>query len=647
MQKTVPRSGGLEPGQAKAHYNLGVELQNSGKVEEAAGCYARAFELNPADADAANNLGNCLADLGRATEASAWYERAIAANPRHALAHYNLGNARRANGRIEDAIVAYRRAVSLAPSYADAYNNLGVALQSQGRWHEAAAAFQLASALAPNHAMAWFNLGNAVRKLGRRKEAIPCYTRAVEIKPDYADAYRRLGSAFGKERRCGEAADCYRRLIELDPADGLAHHELGLVLKAQGKTEEAIASYRRAMELTPDNPALHNNLGNAFKDIERYDEAIACYRRALEIDPEFPEARMNLALYHRFAPGDPELARLKALLEREDLSSDKKNQVRFHLGKAYHDIGQYDEAFAFFRQANDEMAAHLPYDPERNLELIAAIKRTFPDCRDGANGLRAADAGAPLPVFVLGTSRAGKSLVESILARHPSVYAVGENFAWFHALDELRNSARISERYPECVAAFADSQIAELGQRYLDAMLRLSDKACVHVNTMPGHFRHVGLIVRAIPQAIFIHCRRDPLDQCLSIYFKRYASGYEHSYDFARLAAHYSDYADIMTHWCRLYGDRILSVTYEDIVQDTAAAATRIFAHCGLDWDPAIVLPAFSAEEIGYARHYAAYLGPLREMLGTDRTESDVRAHFEPTLTVPATVAFRAGPGEA
>ena len=72
----------------------------------------------------------------------------------------------------------------------------------------------------------------------------------------------------------------------------------------------------------------------------------------------------------------------------------------------------------------------------------------------------------------------------------------------------------------------------------------------------------------------------------------------------------------MMAHWQSLYGDRILSVRYEELVRNPADQAARLYEFCGLDYDPEKVSQAFTTDEIGRWKHYEPYLDTLRQALG-------------------------------
>ena len=172
----------------EAHYNLGVALQDRGRLAEAAASYERALKHRPNHVEAHSNLGNTLQAQGKPEQAMACYRRAIALQPDFAQAHSNLGNVLKIQGRLAEALDCYDRALALKPDYGEAHGNRGIVLLEQGKLDDAAVAFQRALAHQPHNAEAHDNLGNALKEQGRRDRALACYHRALALQPDYAGA---------------------------------------------------------------------------------------------------------------------------------------------------------------------------------------------------------------------------------------------------------------------------------------------------------------------------------------------------------------------------------------------------------------------------------------------------------------------------
>ncbi len=66
----------LKPNFPEALSNLGLSLQDRGRLDEALECFRAAVRLNPNYANACNNLGNALKDSGRLDDAIAAYSHA-------------------------------------------------------------------------------------------------------------------------------------------------------------------------------------------------------------------------------------------------------------------------------------------------------------------------------------------------------------------------------------------------------------------------------------------------------------------------------------------------------------------------------------------------------------------------------------------
>lgn len=596
----------------KTLFRQALALQNQRKLPEAAGVYRQILDSDPKHLDSHNNLGNVLRDMGDTDGSIACYQNAIAIDPGYALAHFNLGNARRKEGRYEEAADCYRRMLDLRPDFAAACNNLGVTLQNLGRPDEALPWFYRAIALDARYAQAHVNLGNALRDLGRLDDAAESFRQAIKADPRFIDARCNLGSLLRAQGRLEEAMACYNAARKINAKFPLVHFGIAETLRHQGKLEAALTAFDRAIELDPKNADIHNNKGNALRLLERMDEAQACYRTVMEINPDHPDARMNFALEQPFTPDDPNFARLKAQLDQKNISEDMRTQLTFALARGCDAGGQYDNAMAYFTRGNALMAKTVTFDRQAHRAMIKQVRNLFPEARtlEHANN----SASQQTPVFLLGLSRSGKTLAESLLKQDPRVFGGGERYFFVDALRDTRQKKGIEETFPDCVPYFDDAMVADMGARYMAAMNKLS-KAPFLLNTLPGHYLHLGWILSTLPTARVIYCRRDPLDVCLRMFFKLYANENVHAFSFEDIAAHHDGYRGLMAHWQSLYGERILEIQYEDMVRDPHATAEKLFGHLGLETNSAALEIEFSMHEIGQWQNYKAHIGPLQAAL--------------------------------
>jgi hypothetical protein len=143
----------------------------------------------------------------------------------------------------------------------------------------------------------------------------------------------------------------------------------------------------------------------------------------------------------------------------------------------------------------------------------------------------------------------------------------------------------------------------------------------------------VGLIHLFLPNARIIHCYRNPLDTCISVFSKRFGTGQRFSYDLWELGRYYRSYQETMDFWRnRLPQGTMLEVSYEDLVQEPEPQIQSLLDHVGLEWDPACLdfhqqagavqtasnvqvrQPLYRTSVKRWQR-YEAFLGPLRSGL--------------------------------
>ena len=321
------------PDNARAHYNLGHALSETGNASAAVPEYEAALALKPDYAEAENNLGNALARLARRQEALAHFESALRLRPEYPSAHYNLGitlmelrripeaithfeaalqlepaaagvhynlaGALVKAGRGNDAVAHYAEAVRLSPVYPEAETNWGNVLASDEKWPEAMEHYEKALRDDPNYFEARIDLGNALVQLQRLGEAATQYEAAIRIRPESAAARYNLGNVELAQKRLPNAIVQLKMALQLDPQLAGAHHNLALALVQSGQPAEAVVEYRVALQLAPNSAIAHHNLAVALGKLERFSEAIAEEEAALRISPEFPDAREYLMWLHR------------------------------------------------------------------------------------------------------------------------------------------------------------------------------------------------------------------------------------------------------------------------------------------------------------------------------------------------------------
>jgi tetratricopeptide (TPR) repeat protein len=470
--------------------------------------------------------------------------------------------------------------------------------------------------------------------MNRVPEAIAAYERVLSRWPDLPNSWYNLGLLQRRAGRLESALASYGRALTLGvSAPEEVHLNCGVIymeLHQEGAAERAL---RTALELNPTYVPALLNLANLCEDLGRRDEACAAYRRILALEPKHYEALARLA---NASDGDQSamVASLRSALADRTASPAEKASLGFALGRLLDQRGEYDAAFAAYRQANlDSRASAGPefrgYDRGAHEVFVQELLRAFPHpSSEGRAASSPAPQSGPAPIFICGMFRSGSTLAERLLSAHPEVRAGGELGLIPGLVDgPLRP-------FPASMAGVSADALARMAAGYTEELRRRCAGAAYATDKRPDNFLYLGLIKKLFPHAKIVHTVREPLDNCLSIYFLHLDHGMSYALDLREIGHYYGQYRRIMAHWRALHGEDIIDFDYDAFVRDPQPVAARLFDRLGLQWQERYLeLPVRGAvrtasvwqvrESIyqrssGRSRHYRAWLEELARELRED-----------------------------
>jgi len=577
----------FRPDYAEAHYNYGLTLSLLARPQEAAEALAEAVRLHPNFADAHNNLGNVLRGLGRCEEAVAAYRKTLQLQPEHAEAYCNLGLAHLESGELAEAEDACRRAVQLRPDLREAYSNLGVVLAERGKHDEAIAVHIQAVDVAPDDPESYYNLGAALQTQRKFDEARDAYSHVLEIDPEHVQTLNNLASVLREQGELCDAISMWKRVVNLSPDFADAHGNLGVALLEDGHEEDAVDSLRQAVELNPESANLQNSLGQALQNLGQLDDAVARFERALQLDPENAQVWFRWATAKKYTPSDqPSVAKIEQLANQSDRDDNDRSTLYFALGKIHDDCEQWEAAFRSYNHANQ--LANVHFDAQAWMEHIDAIIAATPKTRSSVPTTSDPSAEAkPRPVFIVGMPRSGTTLVEQILASHSEVFGAGELAARGTPMSQLSATIGRHSGFPKDGSDWTGEMIETMRNEYLGRIAEVGNGASLVTDKSPGNFIYLGAIATLFPDAVIIHCRRNPMDVCLSCYFQKFTYGQEFSFSLDGLAVYYRQYERLMDHWRQQLAGRIHEVQYEELVAEQERMSRDLVTACDLPWHEA------------------------------------------------------------
>ncbi len=597
-ERAARRALALDSQLPAAWTNLGIVLQEIGKLDESLDCLNRALARNPQSPENHNNLANTLKRMGRLTEARAQYEAALKLRPNYAEAHNNLAFLLNSLGEIDQAEVEIRRAIEINPHYIDAYINAAAIAMAKKMPDEALRWLDNLSSFAPDHPGGLVARARALLECDREKEALEAASRALAASPENGEAAATVAEALARLGRC----------------------------------DEALAAFDKAATLPSPQPA-NAIIGKAalLGELGRKEEAEATFAKAAEVAPHSARALFNVSSIRKYKRGDPEIEQMEKLLANGEVEErDDKMMLHFALGKVWMDVGDGPRAFAHLAEGCRIKRATYAYDGAATARWMESVAETFtPDMMKRFEG-----AGDPsdVPLFIVGMPRSGTTLVEQILAAHPAVHGAGE----LKTMQQIADHAVAGAAFPEWLNRVKPEDMAKLGRTYLDQVRPKAPEATRITDKMPANFFYAGLIRLMLPNARIVHCRRDPVDTCLSCYSKLFAGEQRFSYDLKELGEFYRAYEKLTAYWRMILPpDRFMEVQYEEVVENLEKEARRLVAFAGLEWDRACLeyyknkrqIRTASFEQVrqpiyrtsvGRWKKFAKELRPLLEVLGVE-----------------------------
>ncbi len=368
---------------------------------------------------------------------------------------------------------------------------------------------------------------------------------------------------------------------------------------AVGILRQLIAEHGERFELLTELGIAHVAQGDTDAARDALDRAIAA------------NSRWTPALHERVTlerVRDGALAEKLEALAGDVSKSTPEHVVQLHYarGKAWDDLREHARAFAAYADGAAAFRKLAPFAESNETRWHEAALRLFAGRRVTPK------VGGQKFLFIVGMPRTGTTLLEQILLGDPRVVSVGET----RALADAVNSGDVAREY----------------------VLRLADycaeSAAIVLDKTTTNYLWAPLAAEALGGRI-VHCKRDVVDTCWSLYTTWFGAGTAWSYDFGEIARAFGRHKRVMEAWRDVLGDALVEVSYEELTAAPEETSKALFAQTGLQWSadalafaerPRTVITPSMAQvrkpvSASSVRRVAPYLPMLEPLLGALRKE--------------------------
>ena len=558
-----------------------LEIQN--KYSEAITMLLNINSSDMAPNDIALRIGVLYGKTGEYEQSIEWLNKFINAGNNNAFVQHCLASAYEANNMLPEAEERFKKALSFNNNDKVILNNYAALLQKTGKIDLAIDLYKQSINVDEQYPISQYNLADLYLSINDYEAALKLFDNVVKLRPDYLEAIIGQGRCYQKRGANLHALTIYEKAVAMDTSLVYVYIYMAQTLSSLSRFDEALNSLRTAIKLDPENIETLCAIATIYENRDEFDKAEEIIRPLLISAPEHYDVVMAYAsLCKKLNECESAVSLINKIVNDKSISDLLKAPLHFKAGKILDETKQYDDAFQHYSLANeyqnfsyDEKIITRSYENITNLFSISTID-TLP------KSMIKSDA----PIFIVGMPRSGTTLVEQIISSLPEVYGAGELPYLFTLSRQIAGNFAAGN---ECITNFKNldqQHLNALTEQYLQSTLNNTKNESYFTDKMPHNFTMIGLINVLFPDSKIIHCQRNPIDNCLSIYFSEFNSKHPYACNLKNLAKYYTDYYQkLMAHWENFNQLPLYNISYEDIVNDQESTSRKLIDFCGLEWN--------------------------------------------------------------
>ena len=390
-----------------------------------------------------------------------------------------------------------------------------------------------------------------------------------------------LGFALSSQRKLIDATKIFEKIIKTQPDFYFAYNNMGNVLKDLCRLDEAKIYYQKCIKINPNYIEAYIGLGKIFLDLNKLDKSAAVFKQALKLKPENGELHRRLSQVVKYEQTSSHVKDMEKIISSGDVTHTQQMHLSFALGKAYEDMKSYDKAFLHWKKGNFLKRKEIKYSTKYQARLVKIIKENFTN--DLFEKFKNYGNRDNTLIFIVGMPRSGTTLVQQIISSHPKVFGVGESNQFSNKINEC--FFKENGFFKENLYNFDPINFNKIGEEYIKNIRQLSaDTKHILVKDLLN-FTWLGFIKLIFPNAKIVHCVRNPMDTCVSLFKNYFVGGMDFSYDLIEMGEYYNLYRDIMLFWNNILPNYYVNIFYEELINDPKKQIEKLLNVCNLEWN--------------------------------------------------------------
>ena len=441
----------------------------------------------------------------------------------------------------------------------------------------------------PNNSFILNLLGMAHQELGKSDRAINFFELALKADNKNIAAMNNLANALKNIGQYFQADQIYKKILEMDPSYINAYNNYGNLKSDINDIEGAIHLYNQALVIAKEKKispmAILDHLVVSFHSLNKKKEAIEIINEILKIDPDNVGAHKSLSQIYKYSAKDKEtinhISKMEKILKENNLDNYQEGLISFALGKAYDDLKDTKMAIKFLSSGNKIIKKNREINIVKDINVMNVTKKIFENIDLNVSNKSFSDKKI---IFICGMPRSGTTLTEQILSSHAKVYGAGElSFLTNKIFDNFFYEDNLDKQK---IIEYQNSLKNLINEQYFENLNLFNIDEHVVTDKAPLNFKWIGFIKIFFPNSKIIYCKRNPKDNCLSLY-KNYFSSSTMSWSFDQkdISNFYNHHVHLMNFWHSKIPEAIHTVEYEKIVKDKENEIKKLLKFCELEWD--------------------------------------------------------------